>query len=343
MKNCKFYLILVAMFVGVFAFYSKEALQDLYIVLKGYAIYNSEDFHNGKLTLKVRILNRPIYERVPILTIDRILKEKYNVKYVNDDSYDLVIDGPDRTEFVRKTINNPKSVKFFYTEESVKPPISNYDLSIGFDYIEDPKYIRIPYAYVDHFRHIFHNIDIHYNRKKDQGLCNPNKPVFACIVTSNVKYGDGAILRTRLFHLLSLYKEVLSGGRGLNNIGKELQYYDAMEFMSQCKFVIAYENRDYDGYITEKVFQAYFSGAIPLYYGNKSVMHDINKNAIIYQGDFKSESDLVNYIKKVDQDDDLYCRIWNQNIIDRPEKSYREVYGKLRVKIFEVLDAKLKL
>ncbi len=307
--------------------------------LRKYERYNSTDFSNGKPTLRIRILNRPSREFIPMLTFDRILKERYNLIYVKDDSYDLVIDGPHENN----PIGNQKAVKFWYTEEAVKPNLKEYDLSIGFDHIDDPKYIRIPYVYVDHFHHKFPQIDINYNRTKVQGKCNAKKPEFACIIVSNATNGDGAILRTRLFHKLSLYKKVLSGGRTLNNVGGPIDFVKTLDWMSQCKFVIAYENKDHDGYITEKVFQAYFSGAIPIYYGNKTVLDDINKEAIIYEGDFKTEDELVDYIQKVDQDDELYCNKWDQNIIDKKEKGYQEVYHKLKKKIFEVLDKKLNV
>ncbi len=328
-------LSIVVISIGLIAHHQYK----LYKKPRGYTKHSSTDFNNGKPTLRIRILNRPPKEHIPMLTFDRILKEKYNLIYVKDDSYDLVIDGPHEN----KPIGNQKAVKFWYTEEAVKPDLSKYDLSIGFDNIDDPRYIRIPYVYVDHFHHKFPQIDVNYNRVGVQGECNPKKPEFACIIASNATNGAGAALRIRLFHKLSLYKKVLSGGRTLNNVGGPVDFSKTLDWMSQCKFVIAYENQDYDGYITEKVFQAYFSGSVPIYFGNKSVLNDINKDAIIYQGDFKSEDDLVNYIKKVDQDDDLYCKIWKQNIIDRPEKGYKEVYDKLKAKMFEVLDGKLKI
>ncbi len=341
---CVSFPFLLAIFIALLVVanqYSNE-IKSYYKFLTRFTSYNSNDFNNGKHILRIRILNRPLFEPTHMLTFDRILKERYNLIYVSDNSYDLVIDGPRRDWTEHKTIDNKKAVKFFYTEEAETPNIQDYDLSIGYDHIDNPGYIRIPYVYVDHYRHKFHDIDINYDRKKEQGECNPKKPIFACMLVRSVTNSEGARKRPSLFYKLSLYKDVSSGGMALNNIGYEIAYYDSMKFMSQCKFVIAYENKDHDGYITEKVFQAYFSGAMPIYYGNRTVMHDINKQAIIYEGDFKTENELVDYIKKVDQDDELYCKKWNQNIISQPEKSYNAVYTKLRTKIFEVLDEKLK-
>lgn len=298
-----------------------------------YSIFNSQNLDSTKPILRIRMMNRK--DNV-LGTIDSILKERYNVIYVNDSNYDLVIDSPHGNEI----ITNQKAVKFYYTEEAIRPAVDSYDLSIGFDHIDDPRYIRIPYAYMGHFVHSFQPTQLKVNDTRE-GKCNAKKANFACFLVGNGVRGEGATLRAQLFHKMSLYKKVLSGGPFLNNIGKPVAFDKTKQWFSQCKFVIAYENQSYDGYITEKPYQAYLSGAIPIYYAHINVFEDINKKAVIYAGDFANDDELVEYIKKIDQDDDLYCSIWNQKLIINPEKGYEAVYSKLRNKIFEVLDAKL--
>ncbi|ABY73015.1 hypothetical protein [Rickettsia rickettsii] len=39
-------------------------------------------------------------------------------------------------------------IKIFFTGESVRPKLENYYISIGFDYIDHPNYIRIPLYYM---------------------------------------------------------------------------------------------------------------------------------------------------------------------------------------------------
>jgi hypothetical protein len=118
-------------------------------------------------------------------------------------------------------------------------------------------------------------------------------------------------------------KPVISGGKHLNNIGAVVPYGDTEKWLSQCKFTIAYENTlNYPGYITEKPYQAYFAGTVPIYNGHRSNLVDVNPKSILYAQDFANEDDFVEYIKKVDQDDDLYCKIWNEQIITDPSKDY---------------------
>lgn len=326
-----------------------------------YLSINSTDFDNGKPLLKVRMMNRPAPESklTMLRTIDRILKERYNVIYVDDNNYDLVIDSmfgkiqpkinSSGLNVAYEIIENLNAVKIFYIEEAVRPLIERYDLSIAMDHIDDHRYIRVPYAYINSFNHSFsvEQISAKYDRTKDFGRCltkthlHSQPKQFACFLVGNGSGGEGAVMRVRLFHKLSLYKNVLSGGPYLNNVGGAIPFEGTKDFLSKCKFVIAYENQSYDGYITEKVYQAYFNGAIPIYYGHPNVFEDINKKAVIYSGDFDDEDALVEYIKKVDQDDKLYCDIWKEPLVNNPEKDYEAVYAKLRDKIFEVIDNKL--
>ncbi|NDB82569.1 MAG: alpha-1,3-fucosyltransferase [Alphaproteobacteria bacterium] len=192
-------------------------------------------------------------------------------------------------------------------------------------------------------------MSIDYKRSTRQGKCNSNKKYFGCFLATNDNLdNDGVKARIDLFHKLSSYKFILSGGTSLNNNtpnnsskSRIVPIKETKEFLSQCKFVIAYENTSLvEGYITEKPFQAYFSGAIPIYNGHKSVIEDLNKNAIIYSEDFDSKDDLIEYIKTIDSDDELYCKIWNQNIINKKEQGFQEYYNRLRDKIYEVLDKK---
>ena len=216
-------------------------------------------------------------------------------------------------------MSNPRAVnaaiKIFYTGEVLnKRHMQDYDLYIGTEYIDHPKYARLAFGFVNGCSR-GSNGDL--NRYKTREKCNPNKE-FACfLVTNGSNKYEATETRVQLFHALSLYKKVLSGGNLLNNTGYVVPRDETMKFLSQCKFVIAYENQAHPGYLTEKVFNAYFAGAVPIYYGHPTVLADINRKAVIYGGDFNNLTDLGEYVKKVDNDDKLYCKIYNENLVKR--------------------------
>ena len=302
--------------------------------------------------------------------LNEILSEKYNIE-ITSSNYDIIIDSvfgneplpttrhceedkvrrgnltSDKREIAKvardlaMTSSHKCPIKIFFTGEAIKPRNpENYDLVMGFDYIDHPNYIRVPLYYMYPI-YDAHNIRTDY----DRGTCNPHKPYFACFLYSNSgendpKRFDGAMARNSLFDKLSGYKKVESGGKYRNNIGHMVSREDTMQWMSQCKFVVSYENQTYDGYMTEKPFLSYFAGAVPLYYGDKHAMQDINSKAMIFQGDFAGQDEMVEYIKKVDNDDALYCEIWNERIIVDPSKDYEVVKLKLKAMLNAALTRK---
>lgn len=325
----------------------KQTLRNFHITKKQLAQHAAS---LNKPTVKVKVLDNiegmfP-YDRYPMF--GEILNEKYNIVevYGDNENYDVLLVWGE--SFNGRALPNTDAIKIFYTSEVVwintqkeveiiqfNP--NDYDLSMGFDYFDHPKYIRLPYYYASETHRVTSTLD--------RGKCNPNKQYFACFMVSNCgwnKFNDGAALRNRIFHKLSLYKRVESGGQYLNNtygpIARSLTDY----WFSQCKFAIYYENQTYPGYNTEKVVVGYANGAIPIYYSHPAGLSDINKKAMIYAGDFDSEDALVEYIKKVDNDDDLYCKIWNEKLINDSNKEYEVVKRQISARFYELIDNKLK-
>ena len=69
------------------------------------------------------------------------------------------------------------------------------------------------------------------------------------------------------------------------------------ETMQNYKFAICYENiKDQNGYITEKIFDCFFAGCIPIYWGAKNVTEHIPKECFIDKRDFDSFEDLYDYM-----------------------------------------------
>lgn len=248
-------------------------------------------------------------------SIRRTLEAKYKIVFVDtmDEEFDILIVSDN---FEGKNYDAKGAVKVHWTSEAYLPDLDHYDLVLAFEHIDSPKYIRLPYYYHEYLG----DIRVTERPRKKQGKCNPHKPKFACFLVSNGetdyinekgKVATGVRIRDSMFHKLSEYKWVASGGKHLNNIGEPIPRdgKKTKAWLNQCKFVISYENQLDEGYITEKVFLAYFAGAIPIYWGDKTAVSDINKDAIIYANDFATENELLDYVKKVDNDDELYCKI----------------------------------
>ncbi len=300
-----------------------------------------------KPVIKVKQLNQLGRPGKLTYALKDILEERYRV-VITDVDYDIVVDDVFGSKDI-KNIDNPDVIKIFYTAEAYLPNLDDYDLVLGFDRIDDPRYVRYP----NYYNGYKDKIRVTSKPRAGQGECNPEKKTFACFLVSNGDHGtigyngksiEGTKARDSMFHRLSEYKWVASGGVHLNNIGGPVprKSKKTQEWLSQCKFIISYENQYHNGYLTEKVFQAYFGGAIPIYWGDESAVSDINKDAVIYADDFEAENDVVEYVKKVDNDDELYCKIWNQHLMTNPDMNYEIVKDKLRGKLFKLIDTKLQ-
>ncbi len=321
MKKTKILLIIFLSLIGAYLVYTK---------LNQNTQHKINSMFNGKSILKIRFLNQwPGVNIDEFSFIKEVLEEKYELIITQLDDYDIVIDGL----FGRQKITNQNAIKIFYIGEAEPARLKGYDLSLGFDYLEgEPNYIRVPIYYLSFGNKVNHQ----YKR----GPCKVDHQFFACFLVSNSvndKKHDGIKARNHLFHRLSLYRDVKSGGRHLNNIGKVVSKNETNKWLSKCKFTIAYENCSYPGYITEKVFQAYYAGSMPIYYSHITAQNDINKNAIISAQEFKNEEDLVNYIIELDHDDQKYCDKWDQSIIDNPAMDYENIKNEVRAKLMPLL------
>ena len=68
------------------------------------------------------------------------------------------------------------------------------------------------------------------------------------------------------------------------------------DVLSNYRFAICYENARVSGYITEKIFDCFMAGVIPIYWGEPEVEKLIPSSAFIDRGKFKNHEDLFNFL-----------------------------------------------
>ena len=66
--------------------------------------------------------------------------------------------------------------------------------------------------------------------------------------------------------------------------------------MNQYKFSMCYENTDFPGYVTEKIFDSLVSGSIPIYYGSDYIQDLIPDELFINVKKFNGADDVGRYI-----------------------------------------------
>lgn len=75
------------------------------------------------------------------------------------------------------------------------------------------------------------------------------------------------------------------------------------ETLNQYDFAICFENMILSGYITEKIFDCFFVGTIPIYLGALDIGKYIPKNCFIDMRDFKNYDELRKYLKSLTTED----------------------------------------
>lgn len=230
----------------------------------------------------------------------RILRKYYDVEITDDADY-VFFSCFDETHWDVPD----KCIKIYFTGENVVPDFNACDYGVGFEWMEyEDRYIRIPlyYTYPDDI--LFgmankHIIPDNFDLAKE-------KPEFCSFVISNEKNK----LRNNAFHAISQYKRVNSGGRTLNNIGGPVS--DKLAFNKKHKFTICFENAAHSGYTTEKIADAFAARTVPIYWGDPTINKVFNIKAFINASDFENLDALVEYVKMIDSDDDLYMSILRQ-------------------------------
>lgn len=126
-------------------------------------------------------------------------------------------------------------------------------------------------------------------------------------------------IRGDFFKKLCNYKKVSSVGSYLNNTGIYVSRNDGSKlgFNKKCKFALCFESTKSEGFITEKMNEAFLARAIPIYYGSSTCTNIYNPKAFINVSDFETFEDAINYIKQVDQDDDLFLSMVNEPVFNK--------------------------
>lgn len=76
---------------------------------------------------------------------------------------------------------------------------------------------------------------------------------------------------------------------------------DKLEVISHFKYCLAIENAEAPGYITEKIFDCFKSGCIPIYYGAPNISKYVPKSCFIDMRNFENYDDLLDYLKSIDE------------------------------------------
>lgn len=298
------------------------------------------------------------------------LQEQYEVVY--SDTPDFILYGPFGNRHLEYDC-----VRIFYTGENIRPDYNIADYAISFDYaVFEDRSLRVPFFpfYCDQdVRPSFVCKELSPAFLNRSYLLN-QKTKFCGFVASNHR---STKMRDSFFNFLSKYKKVDSGGRWKNNIGAPVE--NKTEWLQSYKFNLCFENSSYPGYLTEKLFDAFAAGCVPIYWGDTSLRcrldiapnqdhivtrehdrfsikksgttsnnhaltdhafdneipnippylfdYEINPKAFINAHNFPTFQDLLDEIKRIDNDESAFRAMLEEPVFlhgFEPNKFYRE-------------------
>lgn len=283
-------------------------------------------------TIKIKYVDMPTEFDFEDNWITNALRKRYNIQFV--DQPDFLFYGPHDLTF----LDYDNCVKIWVSGEPASPNFNECDYALGFDHIQfGDRYIRaaagdcmgIGISSENDYRDFDESIQLRkpitedfFNRK----FCN--------FIYSNPTNGDGALSRVEFCKRLMKYKHVDCPGRVLNNMQNAIvpRYVSTgmdgfadvptgdawilgkLDFISQYKFTIAFENVFMDGYTTEKLLHPLQAYSIPIYWGNPSVVKDFNPKAFINCNDYDNDFDkVIQRVIELDNDKEQYLAMLRES------------------------------
>jgi hypothetical protein len=98
---------------------------------------------------------------------------------------------------------------------------------------------------------------------------------------------------------LELSKAIKQSYRG------SIPYERKLETISKYRFALCFENMAFPGYITEKIFDAFYAGTIPVYYGATDISSYIPEKSYIDASYFSDWGALIKYLEDISEKEAL--------------------------------------
>lgn len=200
----------------------------------------------------------------------------------------------------------------WFTGENARPPGGSWDGYLSFDL--DPLGGRNVY-----FPHWWEYLGLWSSRRMSysgidltvEGLCSPRvaKPkreAFACAFI-----GNPTPMRLHAIEALSKLGRVDVFG---NSVGKPVA--SKVAIARNYRFVLCFENDLYPGYVTEKPFEAWATGSIPLWWGQDPAGY-INEQALVNAANFGSLSEFADHVGEINSDSGVWEQIASEPILRR--------------------------
>lgn len=192
-----------------------------------------------------------------------------------------------------------RGLKIELSGEATSPHWNWTDYSVGFEHRADDRYLRYPnWCWRNDTRALLQPLG---------ELRGKHAREFCLFLVGNPKQS----IRNAFFTELSRHRFVTSPGAVFHNAESIDSSNPAdvrqakLSAMRNFSFNIAMENSQRPGYSTEKIADAFFGGAIPIYWGDPLVNVDFDQRTFLNLASFPSIIELVDRVLELDENEQL--------------------------------------
>jgi len=223
-------------------------------------------------------------------------------------------------------------IRIFFTGENERPPEGRWDAYLTFDmHSYGGRNAYLPLWWITSSDILTPTISPYLGKEiRISDLLNPRIPDFESRKKFCVAFiGKAYPFRMHSLTALSKIGEVdVFGGIARNT--KQTSAKEKFEISQGYKFVYAFENDLFPGYVTEKAPEAWATGAVPLYWGLDPKGY-LNPKSLINCADFPTLEDFTEHVREVNESQVLwesYAReplLLNEPNLDEVKRLLRKV------------------
>ena len=200
----------------------------------------------------------------------------------------------------------------WFTGENKRPPFGDWDAYLSFETrFFDERNIYFPLWLITS-TNLIRNLDYSYWRVPNPKIESfiesrkfaVKKKKFAC-----------AFIGKNYPHRLHAIKALRKIGKvDVFGAGVRRPVQNPSSIAKDYKFAICFENDLYPGYVTEKPFEAYLSGTVPLYDGI-DIEKYLNEEAILNLSQFESTDDWLDKVAELHRNEFAYEQIFEKPLL----------------------------
>ena len=265
-------------------------------------------------------------------TFYSILDEKYDIELCDDPDYIIC-------SVYSYNYRQYDCIRLLISGENYSTDFNDYDYSIDYDeYDFLDRHFRMrfsPFRTTENFQYVYNMVKTKHLRAEE--LFRQKDSFCSFVYSNSVDY------RNRFFDQLNKYKKIDSAGAVKNNTSIEKGRLAKIAFETKHKFSIAFENSVRTSYITEKLEDSFAAGTVPIYFGADDVDKYYNPEAMIIVRDISETPKIIERIKEIDNNDELYMHMLKQPAILPGKEAYFDNYfEEMKAFIYHIFDQPLK-